>query len=130
MANEGPLVGNSSVRAHADYSGKDTAGHYYDGRFVKLAAEDEVEVCDTAGERPLGVLYGRPKQGAPAHVVLGGRVRMIAGGTLAVGDVATTDASGKVVKSTTTNHYVVGTVNEAATANQAVSVFIHGGYKI
>lgn len=129
MANEGPTWGHTSLRASVDYSEADGSGEYYDGRFVKLSAHNTVELCDTAGEHMIGVLHGRPKQNAPAHVVVGGRIRMLCGGTFAIGDEIGTDANGKAVKVTGTNNFVIGRANEAGVANQYAEVLCNGVYK-
>lgn len=56
--------------AAADYSadGTNTGFGLYQYRFVYLSAAGVVTVCDTEGQRPIGVLMNRPKQYEVADV--------------------------------------------------------------
>ncbi len=70
-------------------------------RFVKLGTDTaEVDMADTAGEQVLGVVNAAvdESENPIARVVYEGITYVTAGGTIAVDDYVTTDATGKAVK--------------------------------
>ena len=73
----------------------------YQGYAVKLDGSGNVVVCDTAGEPSLGILSFPAPSGASVNYETLGIAAALAGGTFAVGDRLTTNASGKLVDAST-----------------------------
>lgn len=84
-----------------------------------INGSDLVALCSTAGQRVDGILENEPSSGDVATLVTEGIARAIYGGTVALNDPLSTDASGKLVKSTGGDHIVArakvaGVVNDIA----------------
>ena len=70
-------------------------------RFVKwVTGLEEVALCDTAGEAPLGVIQNTAKEAEALAVVLDGIVLIELGDNVANGAEVMTDASGRAVTAT------------------------------
>ena len=80
--------------AGADLS---TTGQYL---FVEQNNAGAVTVCNSAGENALGVLYNDPASGQSASVAYDGIVRVMAGATIAIGELVATTAAGKAAVAT------------------------------
>ncbi len=87
-------------------------------RFVKAAAtEGQVDLCDAATDRPLGVTQqSAAAQGDAAPVDVLGVIKVEAGAAVAFGAVVGTDASGRAVAKSTAGDFIAGTALEAAGA--------------
>lgn len=80
-------------------------------RFVKMSGDRRCTVCGAATDAPIGVLQDAPVAEGSALVMLSGLTKVVAGGTLAAGDLVCTDANGAAVKNTPgtdTTKYVAG----------------------
>ncbi len=96
--------------------------------FVKLGTGSKINVCSAATDVPCGILLDKPASGATGQVQVTGLGKVIAGGTIAVGDLLGTDANGKAVKltiGTDTTKYVVAQAVSAGSANELVTVLLN-----
>lgn len=91
--------------------------------YVVVESSGEVALASAATDNILGVLQNAPVAGDNAEV-LGRHAnetgKVIAGGTIAVGDKLTTNGDGKAVTTTTANDQVFGIARKAAVANDIV----------
>lgn len=89
-------------------------------RFVKLTGNNSVNIATAAGERVLGVLQMGAKSGEGANVAVLGTTRVVAGETIAAGQLVGTrnDGSAQVIEHTSTG---------ADTGSWAVGVCLAGG---
>jgi hypothetical protein len=85
---------NITRTAGADLS---AAGQY---RFVEQTNTGAITICNSAGEKALGVLVNNPASGQAATVAVGGLVEIEAGATIAPGDLLATTAAGKAAVAT------------------------------
>jgi hypothetical protein len=80
-------------------------------RFVKLSGDRRCTVCAAATDKPIGVLQDTPVAEGSGLVMNSGVTKVVAGGTLAAGDLVGTDANGAavpVVPGTDTTKYITG----------------------
>lgn len=123
MAVKGPLE-TYTLEAAADLSGK----QYH---IVRLSAADK---CDQASynldTNIIGVLQNKPQAGEFATIADGGISKVVAGGTVSVGNPVTTNGSGRAVAVTSgSNARVIGTALEAASADgDVISVRLNRPY--
>jgi len=109
-------VFDMSFKAENDLSSK----QYY---LVELSGTDQVDVCDNAGDKPVGVLQNKPTAGAAAQVRVLGISKVVSDGSstnIAVGDYVGTDGNGKAVKKATDTDHVVGIALDASSADGTV----------
>lgn len=84
-------------------------------------------LCDTAGERPLGILQDDPDTAQQAgRVQVIGLSKVVAGGTIAQDDLLTTDANGKAVAVGDTGGFAFGYADEAGVANDIITCMLFG----
>ena len=94
--------------------------------FVKLAADGDVELCDTAGDLPIGVLQNKPNTGHEAHVMVIGRSKLVASEAIAPGSRVGTHTDGRAKASDTATEFVAGIAYErAAAAGQVIDASIN-----
>lgn len=94
--------------------------------FVKLGSTGFV-ICDANTDKPTGALQNNPAAAGVAEVTLVGLTKLVAGGTIAVGDKIGTDSAGKgvaYVHGTDTTKYCVGEAVSAASAGEIFTAFI------
>ena len=93
------------------------------GYFVELSGDGEVEVCNNAGDVPLGVVKNAPKQNEEVALAYrdGDIVNIVAGESIARGALIGTDADGKVTTKTTAGNDVFGIALNPVTAAQATA---------
>ncbi|MBW2674616.1 MAG: DUF2190 family protein [Deltaproteobacteria bacterium] len=109
-------VFDMSFKAENDLSAK----QYY---FVELSAADQVDVCDGATDKTIGVLQNKPTAGHAAQVRVLGISKVVSNGSgtaIAVGDYVGTDASGKAVKKATDKDFIAGIALDASSADGTV----------
>lgn len=90
---------------------------------VELSGFEQVDVCDGAGDKPLGVLRNKPKAGAGADVRILGISEVVSDGSgtaISVGDDVGTNGSGKAVKKTTNNDLALGIALSASSADGTI----------
>jgi len=97
--------------------------------FVKPDGVNDFSVilCAAATDVPIGVLQDTPSLGQAATVESIGISKVIAGGTITVGQEVGTDASGHAVPltpGTDTTKFVVGRALQSAVAGDIFSVFL------
>lgn len=119
MATSGNQIRESFV-AGADLSGKQNT-------FVVVtnAAERTVN-APAAGAAVSGVLLNDPTNGNAAAVAVFGRVKVKAGGTIALGANVATNASGLAVAAATGN-IILGKTTEAAVNGQLITIDYYPG---
>lgn len=104
--------------AGADLSG--TATQY---RFVKISANNTVVLASGATDEIVGVLQNRPKQNQGATVAMDGRLKVVAGAALVIGDRVTSDSAGRAIATTTAGNSSFGVVvHSAANANELAEI--------
>lgn len=122
MAWESPQMKLTGMVAGADLS---AATNQY--KFVELTADNTVNVCNAATDKPVGVLQNTPKSGEAAEIVVVGVTKMQADAALTAGTLIGTSADGQAdakVPGTDTTEYTVGMVlvGAGAAAELAVAV--------
>lgn len=119
-----------------DESFIDSSGDLQTKQFyiVKLdtATQGGVLLAAAASDQIIGVLQNKPGTGSisgvnhAAVVRILGISKVIAGGTVAVGDWLTSDANGKAVATTTAGDYVIGRSLNAGSSGDIISVLMTG----
>lgn len=89
---------------------------------VQQDANGDIEVAEGATDLLVGVLQNAPASGEMATYRFIGTTKVIAGGTIAVGDWVTTDSAGKAVATTTDGDVVIGKALDAAVASDIFEV--------
>ena len=89
--------------------------------FMKIGSTGIV-ICAAATDCPIGILNNNPAANGTAEVQVTGLVKILAGGTIAIGDRIGTDSAGKGVA------YVAGTDTTKYLVGQAVSAAASGEY--
>lgn len=93
--------------------------------FVKMDTSGNVIPIAAATDSPYGLLLNAPLSGLAAHVGKSGILKVVAGGTVAIGDVVGTSATGTAVKltlGTDTTKFVVGRAATGAASGQIVQI--------
>lgn len=112
MAYSGPEVKLTGLKAAADLSAK----QFY---FVKLTADNTVNVCSALTDVPIGVLQNTPTANQAAEVTVLGQTKISGDADLDVGMLigpsADSQADARTI-GTDTTHYVVGQVIVGNTA--------------
>lgn len=91
---------------------------------VKLNSSSQVAKSTAATDKHVGVLQNNPKSGSTANVLArnaSGVGKVVAGGTIAVGDYLTSNASSQAIATTTGNDEVIGIALEAGVSGQIIS---------
>src|SRR5215217_2680737 len=98
-----------------------TAKQFY---IVQLDATGKIEVAEGATDLVVGVLQNAPYTGEQATYRFGGTTKVISAGTIAIGALVTTDASGMAVTTTTEGDIIIGRHigTAAAAANDIIEV--------
>ena len=122
MAYEIPGIVHSFIAA-ADLS-------LYQFHFVKLSADNTVNICAADTDIPVGVLQNKPDAaGKPAQVMMFGVTKLMigTGGALTFSLAVGTDANGEAESEavTDTTHYNVGRVLEGAAASVICTAIIN-----
>lgn len=105
-----------SFKAENDLSAK----QYY---IVEYSGVDQVDVCDAAADRGIGVLQNEPAAGQAAKVRLMGISMVVSDGSgtaIAAGDHVGPGATGKAVKKATADYSVIGIAMDASSADGTV----------
>lgn len=113
---------NKTLIAAADYSAK----QYH---IMKVVTAGTATIASAATDFLVGVLQNEPKANEGAEVSLisgGGTCKVIAGGSISVGDALTADSNGQAVATTTTGNYLIGRALEAADAGDIIEVLLGG----
>jgi hypothetical protein len=84
---------------------------------VQLAADGDIEVGEGATDLIVGVLQNAPESGQPATYRFLGTTKVVAAGSISIGDWVTTDSAGKAVATTTDGNITIGRALEAASAD-------------
>lgn len=92
-------------------------------KFVESNSSGTATVCNAAGEYVLGVLQNDPTSGQAATVATSGISKVVLGGTVAINDQISTDASGRAIAATT-GHKIVGIARKGGSVGEIGSVFL------
>lgn len=93
-------------------------------RFVVVAADGQVDLVSSAGGDADGVLQNDPSAaGRAAEVAYAGRVKVVAGGTVAAGDKVQSDASGEAITAAMGDH-VLGKCLVGGDAGELIEVLL------
>jgi len=106
-------------------AGADLSSAQY--KMVKLSAGKAV-LCAAATDVPVGVLQNKPASGEAATVCISGASKVLAGGTIASGDLVGTDASGTAdtkIAGTDTTEYVVGRALVGGASGEILTALIN-----
>lgn len=101
--------------AGADLSAK----RYY---IVKLDTAGAIVLAAAATQNIVGVLQNKPQSGEAGIYRFGGTTKVIAGGTIAIGDWVTSDSAGKAVATTTDGDITIGRALESAVSGDIFEV--------
>lgn len=123
MATQGNQIRQTFV-AGADLSDKQYTFVTCNG--VAADGENRSVVSPSAGGKVDGVVINNPAATHAATVVVFGRTKVKAAGTIAAGAEVQTNGSGRVVTATGTN-VRVGKALEAAVANQVITIDFYPG---
>ena len=95
--------------------------------FVKLSTTDTVVTCSAATDIPIGVLQNAPTSGQEAEVLIVGGTKLVAGATVAIGDLlgVTSAAKASVVTTTDTTKYVLGSAISGGASNDVITAVIN-----
>jgi hypothetical protein len=116
MATKSAAIFDHSYKAENDLSAK----QYY---FVEYSGVDQVDVCDAAADRAVGILQNKPVANAAATVRHLGISMVVSDGSgtaIAAGDHLGPNSSGKAVKKATADYSVAGIAMDASTTDGAV----------
>lgn len=89
---------------------------------VQLDATGLLEVAEGATDLVVGVLQNAPESGQAARYRFLGTTKVVAGGSVSVGDWVTTDGNGKAVATTTDGNVVIGRALTAADSGDTIEV--------
>jgi hypothetical protein len=107
----------AGLKAAADLSAK----QFF---LVEITAADTVNVCNAAGDYPVGAIQNKPLAGEAVELAgcPGCVVKVKAGGVVAVGDWVGTDANGKAIAKTADKDFAVGRALEAGVDGRIIAV--------
>jgi hypothetical protein len=95
--------------------------------FVKQGASntDTCDLCDTAGERPIGVIDRNYDDGEICSIIYSGIATVRAGAAVAAGATVATDSSGRAITATYAHEWQAGiALNAASAAGDEIVVMI------
>lgn len=122
MANEEQVV-SITIEAGADLS----SDQY---KFVQVASDGQVDVVAGAGLDATGVLQNAPDAaGLGAQVAIAGRVKVIAGGTVASGALVQSTAAGLALTAAT-GDFVLGQCLQGGAINEVIEVLLNVSHNI
>ena len=87
------------------------------------ATEGQVDVCDAAADRGIGVIQNNPVAGGAATVRILGKSQVISDGSgtaIAIGDYVGPNSSGKAVKKATADYSAIGIALQASSADGTI----------
>ena len=116
MATKSGAIFDHSFKAENDLSAK----QYY---LVEYSGVDQVDVCDAAADRAIGVLQNEPAANQGATVRLMGISMVVSDGSgtaIVAGDYLGPNSSGKAVKKATADYSAIGIAMDASTTDGAV----------
>lgn len=92
-------------------------------KFVESNSSGTATVCNSAGEYALGVLQNDPTSGNAATIATSGISKVVLGGTVAINDQISTDASGRAIAATT-GHKILGIAIKGGAVGEIGSVLL------
>lgn len=97
---------------------------------VYVSAKGVVTIASAATHKVMGTIVNKPQAGAGQNIEVqmphgGGTGKVIAGGTIAIGDKLTADSAGKAVATTTQNNYVFGVALQEGDADDVIEYMPH-----
>jgi len=113
---QGPNIFDHSFKAENSLTTK----QYY---FVEYSGVDQIDVCDAAADRVIGVLMNEPAANQAATVRILGIAPVVSDGSgtaIVAGDYVGSNSSGKAVKKATADYSVAGMAMDASTTDGKV----------
>ena len=102
------------------------------GKAVKTGAggDDYIQVCSAATDKSIGITQNAgAAAGDMIEVAVYGGASALVGGTVAVGDLLTSDSSGLLVATTSANDKIIAKAMAGGVVNDIVStIIVHGNY--
>lgn len=101
-------------------------------KIVQFTAAGRVDVATASTQNIVGVLMQKARANGELDVLLrngGGIGKVVYGGTVAIGDALTANASGQAIKTTTANDQILGYAIEAGTVGQ-IGSFLFSQQKV
>jgi len=101
------------------------------GKVVKKGTnEKHVGVCSAATDKSVGIVQNVSVAAEDAlEVAVGGGAKGLAGGTITMGDLLTSDSSGQLVATTTANDQIIGKALSDAVVSDLFDVLVvYGNY--
>lgn len=97
---------------------------------VYINAKGIVTIASAATHALMGTVVNKPQTGAGANIEVqmphgGGTGKVIAGGSISIGDKLTADSAGKAVATTTTGNIVFGVAIMPGDANDVIEYMPH-----
>lgn len=97
---------------------------------VYVNAKGIVTIASAATQKPLGTIVNKPQAGANANIEVqlptgGATGKVIAGGSIAIGDKLTADSAGKAVATTSAGNFVFGVALEPADSGDVFEYMPH-----
>jgi len=95
--------------------------------FVKLSTTDTVVTCTAATDIPIGVLQNAPTSGQEAEILIVGGTKLVAGATIAIGNILGTTAAGaaSVLTTSDTTKFVLGTAISGGASADVITAVIN-----
>lgn len=88
----------------------------------QLNASGELEIAEGATDLLVGIIRTQAGAGEAARYQFTGTAKVKIGGTVAIGDLVTTDSAGKGVATTTNANIVIGRALEAGVTDDIIEV--------
>lgn len=95
--------------------------------FVKLSTTDTVVTCTAATDIPIGVLQNAPTSGQEAEVLIVGGTKLVAGATIAIGNILGTTSAGaaSVLTVTDTTKFVLGSAISGGASAEVITAVVN-----
>lgn len=92
--------------------------------FLEMGAALALTIPNSASDLVVGVLCNKPTSGQSALVQVGGFAKVLAGGTVAIGDKVGTDNAGKCVTKTADADHICGIAYSAGVSGDIITILL------
>ena len=122
------MANQESVISITIPAGGDLSASQY--RFVQVASDGQCDIVAGAGLDATGVLQNAPDAaGKASEIAIAGRVKVVAGGTVASGALVQSDASGDALLATT-GDFVLGQCLIGGAVGEVIEVLLNVSHNI
>lgn len=94
---------------------------------VKQDVTGGVVLCNTAGEKVLGILLNDPLLNQTATVAVSGVVKCVAGGAVAIGSDVSVNGNGRIVTATAGKKIIGESITATSANGETISVLLRSG---